>query len=245
MHEKIFDILFKQDEISWKSIIYELVKSEQMDPWDIDVSVLSNKYIEMIKKMKEMDLRISGNVLLAAALLLKIKSTRLVGDDIDAFDKLMAGQSDDDLLDYGMDTIIKEAYERKELIPRTPQPRKRKVSIYDLINALQKALEVQKRRTINSTPIDVKIPEKKVDITAIIKDLYLQILNFFNKGSNRLTFSKLIPSEKKEDKVLTFIPLLHLTNQRKIDLYQQEHFGEIEIRLNKGNLDKSIEKAIV
>ena len=37
----------------------------------------------------------------------------------------------------------------------------------------------------------------------------------------------------KEDKVFTFIPLLHLTNQRKIDLNQENHFGEIEIVLAK------------
>ena len=48
----------------------------------------------------------------------------------------------------------------------------------------------------------------------------------------RLTFSQLVPSNTKEDKIYTFIPLLHLTTQRKIDLTQQEHFGEIEIMLN-------------
>ena len=30
-----------------------------------------------------------------------------------------------------------------------------------------------------------------------------------------------------------FIPLLHLTNQRKIDLHQQKHFGDIEVELLK------------
>lgn len=41
-----------------------------------------------------------------------------------------------------------------------------------------------------------------------------------------------MPSQKKEDKIFTFIPLLHLTNQRKVNLEQKEHFGEIEIMLN-------------
>ena len=48
-----------------------------------------------------------------------------------------------------------------------------------------------------------------------------------------LTFTQLIPSDAKKDKVLTFIPLLHLTNQRKIDLIQEKHFSEIEIKLRE------------
>ncbi|MBL7057316.1 hypothetical protein ISS09_03475, partial [Candidatus Woesearchaeota archaeon] len=67
----------------------------------------------------------------------------------------------------------------------------------------------------------------------IIKDIYGKITNYFAKSTTELTFSQLIPSDSKEDKVLTFIPLLHLDTQRKIDLMQDEHFGEIGIVLNK------------
>ena len=91
MQEKIFSMLVDDNEISWKSIILELIRSEQMDPWDIDVSLLSHKYIDRLKNLKEQDLAVSGKVLLAAAILLRIKSTRLVGDDLDEFDRLIAG----------------------------------------------------------------------------------------------------------------------------------------------------------
>ena len=82
-HEKIFNVIFsKADEVTWQSIIYELVKSEQMDPWDIDISLLTQKYIEILRSLKEHDFRVSGKVLLAAAILLKIKSTKLVGEEL-------------------------------------------------------------------------------------------------------------------------------------------------------------------
>ena len=48
-----------------------------------------------------------------------------------------------------------------------------------------------------------------------------------------MLFSELIDSDRKEDKIATFVPLLHLTTQEKIDLYQKEHFGDIEITLIK------------
>ena len=59
----------------------------------------------------------------------------------------------------------------------------------------------------------------------------MRVKSFFT-NQNSLTFSQLVPSGTKEDKIYTFIPLLHLSNQRKIDLSQKEHFGEIEIMLH-------------
>ena len=127
--------------------------------------------------------------------------------------------------------------------PRTPQPRKRKVSIYDLMNALEKALEVKRRRVMqNIPPMRLEIPAHKRDITQIIKDIYANIkLFFFRYSKNRLTFSNMVPSGTKEDKIYTFIPLLHLTSQQKIELHQEKHFGEIEIILkNKQEIEKEL-----
>ncbi len=74
-HERIFQLLYNQDEVTWQTLLYELVKKEEMNPWDINISMLTKKYIETIKKLKELDFRISGKVLLAAAILLKINQT--------------------------------------------------------------------------------------------------------------------------------------------------------------------------
>ena len=43
MQDQILDMLLKKDELTWKDILYDLIKSERMDPWDIDVSKLSKK----------------------------------------------------------------------------------------------------------------------------------------------------------------------------------------------------------
>ena len=49
-HDRIFGLLMsKTDEITWQTIIFDLVKSEQMDPWDIDISLLTQKYIDFEK----------------------------------------------------------------------------------------------------------------------------------------------------------------------------------------------------
>jgi len=137
--DRVFEIIFDKDEVTWQTILYELVRSEQMDPWDIDISLLTRKYIDTIKKLKEMDFALSGKVLLAAAILLKVKSSRLVGEDLNQLDRLFAfnEEAEEELYEDAVEPgAISE--EKPYLIPRTPQPRKRKVSIYDLVDALEK-----------------------------------------------------------------------------------------------------------
>lgn len=236
-HEKIFNILFQEDELTWQNIIYDLVRSEEMDPWNIDITLIAQKFLEKLKDLKEMDFRISGKVVLASAMLLKMKSTRLLEEDLTNFDSILQASEEealDMLEELSEDGIVKSGSEELPKIhPRIPQPRKRKVSVFDLVEALEKALEVESRRPVYIEPeTKVAAPKKTRDISLVIKDIYDKITSYFTgKQKAKLTFSQLIPSETKEDKVFTFIPLLHLDVQRKIDMMQDEHFGEIGIKL--------------
>lgn len=243
MNDKIYDILMDQDEITWKDLILQLIRSEEMDPWDINISELSKKFIQTIKKLKELNIAISGKVLLAAALLLRIKSTRLVGEDLMEFDRLLASTDKDDLYaddddseDNNPNVAVNVDGEEMKLIPRTPQPRKRKVSVYDLLDALAQALNVKKRRVLSQVrEKEMSIPEKKIDLSKLMDQLYNEVVEYlYCSKSGKMPFSKLVPSEEKHDKVLTFIPILHLSNSHKIDLDQEGHFGEIWMQVSKG-----------
>src|SRR3989338_357358 len=203
-HEKILDIVVQKDEVTWQTMIYELVKQEGMNPWDVDVALLSRRYVQMLKKLKELDFRISGKVILAAAILLKIKSQRLLNNDMGELDRLMHPEED---------LSTEEFYEELErgrpgqedipaLIPRTPQPRKRKVSIYDLMISLQKALEVRDRRILRRIPsVKIDVPQRKIDITKLIMQVYQKIREHFSSTSESLTFSKLTESADRETKI--------------------------------------------
>ncbi len=234
MQNEIFSLLVEKDDITWKSIIFDLIRSEQMDPWNINISLLSQKYIERLKSMKERDLKVSGKVVLAASILLRIKSNRLVGDDINEFDRLLAGP--DSGADEFYDSLENELLTKEEkpdpkdyeLLPRLPQARRRKVSVFDLVKALEKALEVKKRRVLNNAPPPVVVHQRKFDITHAIAGLFQRLRALFSTR-DKLYFSQLISNDSKQEKVYTFIPLLHLCNQRKVDLEQSAPFGEIEI----------------
>lgn len=237
VHDQILDLVFKEDEISWQSMLLDLVEQEEMDPWNIDVSVISRKFLDLLIKMKELDFRITGKVVLAAALLLKLKSDRLMDEDIAALDNLINGNEELYELGEAFDGMIpfeENQYEAiPKIIPKTPQPRKRKISVYDLVEALEKALEVEERRKTFEKIPEVKVPERKKELSQVMDEIFVKVEGHYKKNSKKssLTFNQLIPSENKEDKVYTFVPLLHLENARKVDMLQRESFGNINIDL--------------
>jgi segregation and condensation protein A len=235
--EDIFEMLFEKDEITWQDIIYDLIKTEKMDPWDVDVSFLAEKFISLLKEMKKMDFRLSGKIILAAAFFLKIKSDKLLKEDI-VFLNNMINPQEEDFLDFLDDPAGAEVLANKDkpiLKYRTPQPRKRKVSVYDLVEALEKALEGDQKRHIrklSDVAKKVSVPKKEKDMTLIINDLYKKIQKTLETVKN-VQFSQLLKSETKEERIYTFIPLLYLDTQRRIDLEQEAHFGDITICLTK------------
>jgi len=234
MQDEILDMLLKKDELTWQDIIYDLIKSERMDPWNIDVSKLSIKYLEIVRKLQETNFFISGKVVLASAILLKIKSNKLLTENIANFDNQLYSQDEEEHIEQ----LDEEAYNKDNsprLTIKTPIARKRRVSINDLVDALEKALEVDNRRKLRRRDFfpeeELSMPVKKVDIGKKIKEVYSNITKYFNIKKSDLTFTSLLPSGSKEDKVYTFIPLLHLENQKKVNMSQKDSFEEIYIAL--------------
>ncbi len=241
MQQKIYDMVVNQEDVTWKSLIHELVRTEQMDPWDINISLLTKKYIQAVKDLHEHDLKVSGRIVLAAAIMLKIKSSHLLEFGITNLDKLINqgdDLSEDELLEELGEEMARERRQRQQfqLIPRNPQPRSRKVSIHDLVGALQRAMESKKRILAKQRPVKYNMPKKGMDIMEVIYDIYHKIVYYTNKEKNsKITFTKLLPPKaSKQDKVYTFIPLLHLENQRKVETRQNQPFEEIHVRLMKG-----------
>ncbi|MBI5797757.1 segregation/condensation protein A [Candidatus Woesearchaeota archaeon] len=234
MQEQIYDMLLKENEVTWQDIIYKLVKDEQMDPWDVDLHRLTHKYIATVKGLKEMNYFISGKVLLASAILLKIKSNRLVQEDINNFDAFLFHV--DEPLAFEELGEFNPYHEHKVEIPqlgvRTPQARRRKVSISDLIGALEKALRVDSRRKLRLQKFlnfhRPEIPEKKIDINKLIDAIYQKLTAYF-KQRKSVPFSELRTTQEKEETILTLLPLLYLHNQNKVNLEQEEAFSEIHI----------------
>jgi segregation and condensation protein A len=248
--EKIYQLLVDRDEVTWRDLLFDLIKAEGMDPWDIDISLLAKKYLKTVRKLKEMDFRVSGKVVLASALLLRFKSKRLFGEDLEKLDGLInlaTAEEDEYDLEGLADFFPPEEFDSDfygagdstqgppEINLKTPQPRTRKLTVMDLVDALEQAMKVKQMRQ-NRLSIQVenapRVPVKKFDLKATAISVYNTVASLFKK-KKKVYFNDVIKSPNKEDVVYSFIPLLHLDFSRVLHLNQRESFGDIEIEMLK------------
>ena len=71
------DLVDLIDQPAWKTILLNLVETEKMDPWNINVVVLCEKYLNKINELEGNNLRVPANAILACAILVKTKSKYL------------------------------------------------------------------------------------------------------------------------------------------------------------------------
>lgn len=263
--ERIYDIALNKDDVDWKGLLHQLIRHEGLDMWDIDLGILTNKYLETLKTMKTIDFDISGKLLTIAVFLLKTKAELLVERDLRGIEKRISeveNITDENMLetieglqdfDLELNQFSKVKPEEKYVIKiRNPLARKRKVNIFDLIKTLEKTFEQSNKRRLNflarhpDLHYDGPIYEvKPKDIKTIIDELHKVILEEFSnkKGHTHISFSHLTHGVRHKKGILDkFIPLLHLHNQAKIVVTQEQHFGEIKIELEQivENSDKEM-----
>lgn len=212
-------------EATWKDILIELVKNNELDPWNIDIVEIVNKYIEAVKSFKVMDLRIPANIILAAAVLLRLKS-----------EMFSIFKQEEQELD------INENFERPEVVVdeltlRLRPSVKRKIALVELIHALEEAMQIKDNKSSQRLLKGIEMPLKfdEIDIEKEIEFLHGEIKKRVDK-KNMTTFSYLSKEIPVRDNVVTglFIPLLFLANKGKIFLIQEEFFGEIIVQLSGG-----------
>ena len=234
--EEVHDLIFSR-EIGWKEVIYDLINTEQLDPWNIDIQILTEKYLEKISELEEADFFVSSKVLLAASLLLRIKSEILLNSYIKSIDEILFGKKE--VKKYELERIELDE-EIPDLVPRSPIPRYKKVTLKELMEALNKAITTENRRIKKEIikrnalrEVSILIPKKTISIKNKIKEILEKVTGHLEKGEKRkLGFNSLV-GENREEKISSFYPLLQLENQKKVWLEQENHFEEFHIWLHK------------
>lgn len=250
-NEQVYDML-TNNELSWQTIIYDLINTEQLDPWDIDIGYLAKKYLQKVRQLEEANFFVSSKVLLAASLLLRIKSEILLERYIRSLDDILFGKKEEKK--YEVERIELDPNEIPDLYMRTPIPRMKKVSLQELIAALSKAITTENRR-INKE-IDIKraereaetvLPKTRINVKDKIKKIYSRILTLFKHKQSKMSYTELIGKDR-EERIVSFLPILHLDSQQRVWLEQEKHFDEIYIWLyehyKKENADKIVKELV-
>lgn len=235
--EQLHDILFSR-QLGWQEIIYDLINTEQMDPWNINIIILTDKYLDRIKNIEEEDFFVSSKVLLAASLLLRIKSEILLNKYITSIDDILFGKKEEKRYEVErieMDEIV------PELVPKSPLPRFKRVTLKELMESLNKAIVTENRRIrkeiVNKNALresSISLPKKKFSLKDKILEIYEGLVKYFGEDGNRkrVSFTEFVGNDK-EQRIISFSSLLHLDNQKKVWLEQEKHFEDFYIWLKE------------
>lgn len=219
------DLVDLIDQPAWKTILIGLVESEKMDPWNIDVIILCEKYLKKISELEGNNLRVPANAILACAILVKTKSKYLKLSSVEEEEeKVELTQEQKDLMLESIPDLMSERFSREGRITLDELV----MSIEDIIqrtNPKKNSSRVVPRIEINFDSISIE--EKLNDVFYLIKQK--------SDSQGIVLFKDLVESEEVGSLVDVFLPVLFLMNNGKVIAYQNEFFGEIFVQLIKEN----------
>lgn len=213
------DLVGLIEQPTWKSILLDLVRKEKMDVWAIDLVELSQKYLQRIQELKENNLRIPANAMLACAILLKLKSRTI---------KLPYEEEKEELPAIG---------ELPELQPIT-RIKERTVTLDELLREIEAVIAKTKKKSSAIKAVEeVVLPMPHIseqDISNRLEEVYEKLVaNADEQGL--VLFSDIVSAEKPLEVVTTFICLLFLAAKQRISIWQESFFGEIFIAIGNNN----------
>lgn len=210
---------------SWEEVLYYIVNVQNMDPWNIDLVKLTESFINFIKAVKDLDFRIPAKIVFVAAILLRLKADYLSIFEEKESEIEEALKEQKPFEELGIDpNLVKLGYPMK----RIP---KRQVTMDELIDALKKAMVVDKRREDKRANVQARVEAQlKVEegieqrIEKVMADIETAL-----KSQDKVEFKQIVGDWKKENVVKHFVPVLHLEQDKKISAEQEEFFKQILI----------------
>lgn len=223
-------------------ILVRMAESGEIDPWNIDIVEVTDRFLSELERMQKLDLRISGRTLFFASTLLRMKSEYLDEPEVpegdaegDYYEDGYGFEDESDEYSFGdlaepIDRLEREIQRR---IKRKKQ-RKSPVTLFELIKELKTAEKMQRRRQRRRPSPELEFFFEADDIVSVaheedFEDIAETIFSCFESmesESGRVSLSE-ICAELRKDVRTIYIPLLFLMLERRLILKQEEFFGEI------------------
>lgn len=236
-------------ELDGIEILVSMAKTGKVNPWNIDIVDITDKYLTQLFQMKSQNLRLTGRTLLFAAILLKLKSNILENIDIvefeqaeeqfDEFDISDDFNADEDYTHNQNNVIsIDEVLQRRTSVRLN---RNRVVTLKDLIRQLEFYEMIDKKQSLKNAHERAKRRVRSYanlsseDIINLAHDEYIE------DGVQRLreNLEQIFKREKRVelteltllgmDKISAYIALLFLSAESDYELVQDEFYSELYV----------------
>ena len=220
-------------------LLCHLIDKNKMDIYDINISEITDQYIDYINQMEKINLDITSEFLVMASTLMYLKSKKLLP------------KTDNDVEEITEEELIRRIIEYKKYKEITKKLResyllnsKRYFREVEKIDLPKQKIEKQYttdiipqiyQKIINSNKDKINENASNIEKIAItetysvgdkVKDMYRALIKY-----KKFTFNKLFSLKKhsKNEVVTAFTGLLEMSRRNKVITEQSELFGDIDV----------------
>ena len=224
-------------------LLCHLIDKNKMDIYDINLSEITDQYIEYIKQMEQMNLEVTSEFLVMSSTLLYLKSKHLLPKTQEEEEEITEEELIRRIIDYKKYKEItkklkanfleysKRFYKMAEEIELPKQ----KIEIEynsEMIPKIYKNILQKNTEKINENAANIE----KIAITETysvgdtVKEMFRALVKY-----KKFTFNKLFSVKKhnKREVVTAFSGLLEMSRRNKVITEQDELFGDIEVEKSK------------
>lgn len=223
-------------------LLCHLIEKNKLDIFEVNISDITDQYIDYINQMEKMNLEVTSEFLIMASTLLYLKSKTLLPKETEDEEELTEEQLLQRIIDYKKyKEISKRLKENYEIFS------KRIFKLPEIIELPKQQLERNYEKNIipelyaeviNKNKVRINKNAKNIQKIAItetftvgskVKDMYRELIRNKKFVFNRL-FS--IKKHNKNEVVTAFSGLLEMSRRSKVLTQQEELFGDITVTKN-------------
>lgn len=224
-------------------LLCHLIDKNKMDIYDINLSEITDQYIEFLNQMEQMNLEVTSEFLVMSSTLLYLKSKHLLPKVDEEEEEITEEELIRRIIEYKKyKEITKNLKENfleysKRFYKGTEEIELPKQKIEDEYNSeiipdLYRKLLQKNAEKINENAANIE----KIAITETytvgdkVKEMYRALIKYKKFNFNKL-FS--VKKRNKNEVVTAFSGLLEMSRRNKVITEQEEIFGDIEVEKNK------------
>ena len=224
-------------------LLIALIDKNKMNIYDVNLSEITDQYIDYINEMEQMNLEIASEFLVMASTLLYIKSKNLLPHETEDERELTEEELLQRIIEYKkykeISTTLKQFYQINS---------KRFYKLQEEIKLPKRKLEKEYRKEILIEMYSQTIQNNKLRINENAKNIEkIAITDTYTVGSKvkemfrellkrpKFVFNKLykLSEHNKQEVVTAFTGLLELSRRSKVITHQDELFGDITVEKAK------------
>ncbi len=224
-------------------LLCHLIDKNKMNIYDVNLSEITDQYIDYLNKMEQVNLEITSEFLVMASTLLYIKSKNLLPTEQDDEKELTEEELLQRIIEYKKykeiskklkefyETNSKRCYKLPEEIKLPKQKLEREYKKETIVNLYLQIVENNKNRlNQNAKNIEKIAITDTYTVGEKVKEMFRELLK-----QPRFVFNKMykLSRHNKQEVVTAFTGLLELSRRNKVVTYQEELFGDIIVEKAK------------